>query len=299
MGRPRLPLASSERSRHDKDLLGAALIVVLGVASAALALSTDGVLLAALVAAPAIAYAAAVWSIRMRMPWLTAALMALVAVLLGYLTGHPLVGAALAALVVGWIAWQTHVRMDPGTIKPLAADTNDASSAVHVTAFESLGCERVGALSFETSEGRTIVATVLIGPQGDRYGVATDIVLTVQSIFGERVLTTKNSGVVRLPPEILANDLRGADAIELFDAHEQALAILRARGLTPDRLRPDRLLDLHMAIERRAIEWANSRSRRQAFDTFIGSGKGEGALDGSPGSRSRIDAWLSAPTPVA
>jgi hypothetical protein len=175
----------------------------------------------------------------------------------------------------------------------------DPLSAAQISAFESFGFERVGALSFEPSRRQMIVATVLIGPRRDRYASTTDIVVTLQSVFGQRVLTTRNSGLATLPPEVLANDLRGSDAVELCDAHESALAVLRTRGLTPDHLQPEGLLEFHAALERRAIEWMNSRARRQAVETFSRSGLGAGALDEGSSSQRRIDAWLGVTAPTA
>jgi hypothetical protein len=122
--------------------------------------------------------------------------------------------------------------------------------------------------------------------------------MTLQSFFGERVLTTRNSGLATLPPEILTNDLRGADAVELCGAHDSALAVLRAHGLTPDRLQPEGLLELHAALERRAIEWVNSRAQRQAVETFTRSGLGMGTLDEGSSSQRRIDAWLGVAAPT-
>jgi hypothetical protein len=228
----------------------------------------------------------------------TAALLAVSFVAMGYLTGHPFVGAAVAVLVVGWIAQRAFVTFDPETIKPFSGDVTDPQSATHISAFESVGFERGGALSFEPSRRQMIIATVMIGPRRDRYASTTDIVMTLQSVFGQRVLTTRNSGLATLPPEVLANDLRGADAVELCDAHESALAVLRARGLTPDRLEPEQLLEFHEALERRAIEWMNSRAGRQAVETFSRSGLGAGALEEGSSSQRRIDTWLNVAAPA-
>ena len=295
MGRPQIPLSGAERSLYPF----AVVVVVLGVAVATLALSVGRVALAALSVGVAATYALAVWSIQLRTPWLTAVLTGTAAIATGYLAGHPVVGAAVALFLVGWIAQGAFVRFDPETIRVYSGDAMDPRSAAHVFAFESLGFQRVGALSFEPSPGKTIIATVLIGPGRDRYAVATDLVMTVQSVFGQRVLTTRNSGVATLPPEVLGNDLRGADAAELSDAHESALAVLRARGLKPDSLLPERLLEFHMALERRAIEWLNSRARRQAIETFGRSGLGAGALDERPSSQRRIDNWLDVAAPAS
>jgi hypothetical protein len=125
------------------------------------------------------------------------------------------------------------------------------------------------------------------------------LVLEVASVFGERRLATRNSGVVTPPPDVLANDLRGADPTELVEAHDATLTVLRTRGLTPDCLRHESLLELVATAERRDIEWTNSHSWRQAFETFTGSGKGAGILDESPRSQQRIDAWLGEAVPTS
>jgi len=295
VGRPRLPLRDSERALYPF----AAIVAVLGVAVAILALSAGRMTLAALVLGVAAIYVVAIWSIRLRIPWLTALLVAATACALGFLAGHVVIGVAIAALLVAWIARGALVRLDADAITTHSGDALDPQSAAHVSAFRSLGFEPVGALSFQRSNGKEIIATVMIGPRGDRYAVATDLVMTVQSVFGHRFLTTRNSAVGTLPPEVLANDLRGADPSELCEAHESALAVLRARGVAPDTVRPEELLASHMALERRAMEWMNSRARRQAVETFTRSGRGEGALDESSSSQRRVDTWLQAAAPAS
>jgi hypothetical protein len=105
MGRPRVPLSGSERPLYGV----AAVVVVLGAAVAALALSVGRPALAVVVVGLATAYAVTVWSIHFRMMWLTAAMLALTIVAFGFLEGHPFVGAAVAVLVVGWIAQRAFV----------------------------------------------------------------------------------------------------------------------------------------------------------------------------------------------
>jgi len=290
VGRPRLPLRDSERALYPF----AAIVAVLGVAVAILAASAGRVTLAALVLGVAVIYVVAIWSIRLRTPWLTALLVAAAACALGFLAGHVVIGVAIAALLVAWMARGAVVRLDADAITTHSGETLDPLSAAHVSAFRSLGFEPVGALSFRQSNGKEIIATVMIGARRDRYAVATDLVMTVQSVFGHRFLTTRNSAVATLPPEVLANDLRGADPSELCEAHESALATLRARGIEPDAVRPEDLLEAHMALERRAFEWTNSRARRQGLETFTRSGRGQGALDASSSSQRRIDSWLRA-----
>jgi hypothetical protein len=276
----------------------AAIVAVLGVAVAILAVSAGRAALAALVLGIAAIYVVAIWSIRLRIPWVTALLVAAAACALGFLAGHVVIGVVFAALLVVWIARGAVVRLDADAITTHSGETLDPLTAANVSAFGSLGFEPVGALSFKQGKRKEIVAMVMIGARRDRYAVATDLVLTVQSVFGHRFLTTRNSAVGTLPPEVLANDLRGADPAELCDAHESALAVLRARGIEPDTLEPDALLASHMALERRAMEWMNSRARRQAVETFTRSGVGKGALDESSSSERRIDMWLQAAAPA-
>ena len=277
----------------------AASIAVLAVAVALLTLSHGHPRLVLLVVLTTALFLATVWSIGLRLGWLTALLLASTALILGILAGTPILGAIAAIVLVAWIALGSQRRLDPAGLTPLEALPEALGEASeNVAASEAIAFERVGAISFDHGSGRPVVGVVLLGPGADRYAVVTDLVVAVQSVFGHRVLLTQNSGVVPPPPECLANHLHGADVAELAAAHERALAVLRSRGLTPDRLSAERHVDLHVAVERRALDWYNGRRGPGRIGVLFSSGKGAGPLDEGDASERRIDAWLTAPAPV-
>ena len=125
------------------------------------------------------------------------------------------------------------------------------------------------------------------------YAVVTDLVLDVISTFGRRWFSTRNSASAPLPPEYLSNDLRGAEPNELVDAHRRGLEILGARGLTPDPISREQLLETQLSSERRCTEWALRGPRARAAKALLDSGVGQGELDEGPSSLRRIDAWLA------
>jgi hypothetical protein len=138
----------------------------------------------------------------------------------------------------------------------------------------------------------------MIGPQDDRWAAVTDVVLDVSSVFGRRVLVTRNSAESSLPEEFLTNDFRGAEPAELADAHGRALDVLRTRGLEPDPIESSRLVEMQLALERRCVEWSVRSSRRRVLHTVLESALGEGQLDTSAPAVARIEAWLAAPVPA-
>jgi hypothetical protein len=111
-------------------------------------------------------------------------------------------------------------------------------------------------------------------------------------------LVTRNSASLTLQEAYLANELRGAAPTELAEAHQSALDILAGRGLAPDRIRTELLLDSHLELERRGLAQLEGGRLRRTFDAFFDSGLGLGPLDGSPASQRRIDEWLGTAMPT-
>jgi hypothetical protein len=165
-----------------------------------------------------------------------------------------------------------------------------------VAAFEALGFEQVGAYAFDPEPEHTVVATLLLGPTRDEYAVVTDLVLNVVSLFGPRLLITRNSASMSLPPEYLANDLRGAAVDELVESHRRGLELLRARGLTPGEIDGEGLVELQLSLERRCIDWG-VRSRGKVLHALVRTGVGHGTLH-ERASGQRIDAWLAQASPA-
>jgi hypothetical protein len=295
--RPRLPLTSYEDEKLRPVQRFAKLLSVCGAAVALLAFARGYPEIGFTVVLIMCAYVAAVWSVRLRMLWVTAVLIAFGFVASAYALGRPILGIVAAVLVVGWLAARVgRVAIDPTTLRRLDTDEADPGAVASVAEFEALGFERIGALACDLVDGRTVIANLMIGPRNDRYVVVTDLILNVISTFNGRLLTTANFAFVNVLPERLANELRGATSTELAEAHQTALDVLAASGLAPDRIRAEELLDAHIELERRSIaHFEHSRLRRTLY-AFFGSSLGSGSLNGSPASQQRINTWLATNT---
>ena len=214
--RPRLPLTPFEEEKLLPVRSLAKTVAALGAAVAVLAFALGYVSQGAVVLLIACTYVGAVWSVRLRMLWVTAALISIALVVVGYAEGHVLIGVLAAVAVVGWIAFQVgRTTHDPTTLRRLDTDAADPGAATSIAEFEALGFGRIGALSFDPLPGKTVIATVMLGPQPDRYAVVTDLVLDIVSTFGARELVTRNSASIVLQHRCLVNDLRGAAPTEL------------------------------------------------------------------------------------
>ena len=300
MSRPRLPLTSFEQGALRPVHRVTKIVLVLGVGVAVLSFARGFEDMGFVVGLITCAYIGAVWSARLRMLWVTAMFLSIALVGSGYVFGHLLLGVLAAVLVVGWIALKVgRVVVDLTTLRRLESDAVDPGAATSIAEFEALGFERLGALSFDPVPGKTVIANVMLGPRDDRYAVVTELALDVVSTFGERRLTTRNAASIALQHEFLTNDLRGAAPTELAEAHQTALDVLAARGLTPDRIHTEQLLDAHLELERRSLGQLEGHRLRRTFDAFFDSGLGAGTLDESPDSQRRIDAWLGATNTAA
>jgi hypothetical protein len=292
--RPRLPLTAFEREKAYAARKVGVIVLVAGLAVAAVAAALGDVRAAVVSSAVAVLFLVAAATGPLRLLWLTVLLYALIPVLVGSAFGHPVIGALVGAVVAGGALLNAvrGLRAVADTLRPLEIATVDPEAAGHVAAFEALGFEQVGAYAFDPVPGKTVVATVMLGPRRDEYAVVTDLVLDVISTFGPRWLLTRNSASAPLPPEYLSSDLRGAEPNELVDAHRRALEILGARGLKPDAISREHLLETQLSSERRCTEWALLGPRARAAKALLDSGVGEGELDEGPSSARRIDAWL-------
>lgn len=295
--RPRLPLTSYENEKLRGVRRFATLLAVFGAVSALLAFARGYPGIGLTVVLMVCAYVAVVWSVRLRMLWVTAVLMTFAFVASAYALGRPILGIVAAVLVVGWLAVRVGgVAIDPTTLRRLDTDDADPGAIVNIAEFEALGFERIGALACDLVDGRTVIENVMTGPRSDRYAVVTDLILNVISTFDGRLLTTANFAFVNVLPERLVNELRGATSTELADAHQTALDVLAASGLAPDRIRAEELLEAHIELERRAIAQLERSRLRRTLNAFFGSSLGSGSLDGSAASRRRIDSWLATNT---
>jgi hypothetical protein len=275
-------------------------VLAAAVAVAVVGLALGDVRLAVASSAVGVLFVVAAFTVPLRILWLPVALYALVPFVALTIFGRPIVGAVMSVAIAGItvVAGLHGLRGVAGTLQPPEEVSVDPEAAEYAAAFEALGFDAVGAYAFEPARGRTVVATVMLGQNHDECAVVTDLVLNVASTFGIRRLLTRNSGSASLPPEYLTNDLRAAQPLELVAAHRRGLELLAARGLIPDAIDRETLLETQLAVERRCAEWALLGSRTQTARALFDSGLGEGELDASPSSERRIDAWLAVPSPA-
>lgn len=300
MSRPRVPLTEFERE-HVRMLRNAgAVFLVAGLATAGVLVVLGYSRAAAAIAAVAALFFVGALVAPLRVAWLRMLLYALMPVVVFAIFGYAVFGALLGAVfAVSLVLFAVRdLRSVPSTLRALEGPAVDPEAAVHVAAFEELGFEQAGAYAFDPVRGKTVVATLLVGPERDEYVVVTDLVLVLTSLFGARVFLTRNSASASLPPEYLSNDLRGAEPRELADAHRRGLELLAARGLVPEPIDAEQVVKIQLEVERRCSEWALLGSGGRAAKALLNSGLGEGELDESPSSVGRIDAWLASPSPA-
>ena len=224
--------------------------------------------------------------------WLTTAMLFVGIALIG----SPLFALVVLAAALGfqlWLSRRMHSRMsteferlDAGEAMPGAEDA--------VAAFESAGFRPSGAYATQVPRlrgTRRVVVSVLTGPEGDRFAIATDRIGEVVSRFGDRSLLTINTGQASLPASMLRQVIARGGPAELAAAHQKALDLLAERGLQPDRLAgDDDALEAAFELERSAL----------AYATGAGFGKGlmmgmtsDPVLRDDKRTRRRIDDWLA------
>lgn len=170
-----------------------------------------------------------------------------------------------------------------------------------VAEFEALGFRRVGGVRWRVPVHRKLVtSTLLAAPEADCYAVVTDRVWEVGSLFGDRSLTTSSSGLTPLPPDSLRQTIVRGRPAELVAAHRAAVEVLGARGLEPHRFTADaEILDAAQALDERAIRFITSATVRKLLVVETKGKAREPLLGEDERSRSRIEAWLNAPSLAA
>jgi hypothetical protein len=147
--------------------------------------------------------------------------------------------------------------------------------------------------------GRTIITTVMVGPECDRMALVTDRVWEVASRFDSRWLVTINIATAPLPSDVLRQEVGGGAPSDVARAHQAALELLAGSSLRPDRFSTDaEVLTSALAMERRAIEFVRKASLATSLRMQI-QGPPAGMLRGGDRATGRrVDAWLRArPSP--
>jgi hypothetical protein len=167
VARPRVPLTTFEREKLRSARIWSLIVGALGIGVAALALGAGQEQTSLLVLLVAATFVGGVWSVALRVPWLTALLLSAAAVATGVLAGYPIIGATAGLALFGWLAFQSGVppSLTPESLRALDPDAVDPEAVPAVEAFEALGYRRTGAYGFEPVPGKSVVATVLVGPR--------------------------------------------------------------------------------------------------------------------------------------
>lgn len=216
------------------------------------------------------------------------------------LVGSPIfAGAILVAAVVlqTWLARRMRSRisteferLDRTEVVPGAEEA--------VAGFEAAGFRRSGAYAGEVPRlpgTKRVLVSVLIGPDDDRFAIATDRVVEVVSRFGERSLLTVNSGLAPVPGSKLRQVVAGAGPAELAKAHQAALDFLAERGIEPDRFQEDDdAVEAAIEVERSAIAFGADLGIVKSLGVETRRRSSDPVLRDDDRSRARVDNWLAA-----
>jgi len=196
---------------------------------------------------------------------------------------------AIAAAVLFWMRGRKQSSpVDPASLCPVEPDSVMPGAEAFVTELLDADWRQAGAYAFD-SQKTTVTVSVLVHPDLDRHAEITDMVFSIESRFqASRILITNSSGRAGLPPNYLTNDVFGATPAELAEAHQHALEILGGFELEPEHVLEHTIVSEAMASEMETIEW----SRENPSGGLFNFGGGHGALDDSPSSKARIEAWL-------
>jgi hypothetical protein len=215
------------------------------------------------------------------------------------LVGSPVFALAILAAAVGlqvWLSRRMRSRLSTEFERLDAAEVMPGAEEA-VAAIEAAGFRRVGALGSDVPQmrgTRRVVASVLTGPDGDRFAVATDRIVEVASRFGERWLLTIDRGLTPVAADKLRQVVARAAPAELPRAHQAALELLAEKGVTPDRLADDEeTVDAALELERSAIAYVAGLSMARTLGIETRRNSSEPMLRDDERSRRRVDEWLA------
>lgn len=182
-----------------------------------------------------------------------------------------ILGSWLAALVivvvVGLAAWllaggKLNLSIDPEAIvevEPTAVGRNAERS---VDEFSRNGFEQVAAISFSVGP-IDVIESLSLSPDSNSYGVATDAILNVVSLFSDgKSLVTRNSARTPLPDWVLVDSVSGGTVTALVESHERALAAVAQYGHHPIPIAASGLAQLAIDSDRAVIDWLSGRNIR-------------------------------------
>lgn len=225
--------------------------------------------------------------------WLGLALLGTAAVILGFPIG--VVAGSLAAFFVLQVLLNAVVARKVGriTLEPLDQALVMAGAETFVQQFSAEGFHVCGSYRFRTA-GKTVVMTVMAGPQSDRLAVVTDKVLQITSRFGSRSVVTANSAVAPVPADILRQHVDGGPA-DLVRAHGAAVTLLARHSIHPDVFASDtEALHAVREMEERALAFIRKASLLTALRMTAEGGSPARLLGDDPHTLSRITSWSRA-----
>lgn len=222
--------------------------------------------------------------------WLGLALLGTAAVILGFPLG--VVAGSLAALFALQLLLNAAVARKVGriTLEQLDHPVVMAGAETFVQQFSAEGFRVCGSYRFRTA-GKTVVMTVMAGPQSDRLAVVTDKVLQITSRFGSRSVVTTNSAAAPVPADILRQHVDGGPA-DLVRAHGTAVTLLGRHSIHPDVFAGDtEALQAVREMEERALAFIRKASLRTALRMTTEGASATRLVDDDPHSLSRINTW--------
>jgi hypothetical protein len=225
--------------------------------------------------------------------WLGLGLLGAAAVILGFSIG--VVAGSLAVLFALQLLINLAVARTVGriTLEPLDHPLVTAGAENFVQQFSTEGFRVCGSYRFRTA-GKTIVMTVMSGPQRDRLAVVTDKVLQISSRFGARSMVTTSSAAAPVPADILRQHVDGGP-VDLVRAHGAALTLLHRHSIRPDIFASDAdVLHAVRKMEERALAFIGKVSLRTALRMETEGTSPARRLGDDAHSLSRINTWISA-----
>jgi hypothetical protein len=225
--------------------------------------------------------------------WVGLGLVGAAMVILGFPFG--VVAGSFAALFVLQLLLTAVVARKVGRIilEPLERPLVMAGAEDFVQQFSAEGFRVCGSYRFDTA-GKTVVMTVMAGPQRDRLAVVTDKVLQITSRFGGRSVVTTNSALAPVPDEILRQHVDGGPA-DLVRAHGSALTLLDRQSIRPDVFTDDsEALQAVREMEERALAFIRKASLRTAFRMSTEGASQTRVLSDDAHTLRRINTWIIA-----
>ena len=175
----------------------------------------------------------------------------------------------LTGLVVGFIAlllWlglrRQAAGIDPDSVGITDPDAFMPGAKRWIAEFEALGYRHVASTKAQVRHVEVTVS-LLLSSDRTNFAAVTDSAMAVTSAFENgRLLETRNSAYLKLPPWMLDNPAPGAGPRALVESHARACAVIAERGADPLAIADDELAELAVEADVAHIRWVDQHPQR-------------------------------------